>query len=184
MHKKGFTLVEIIIVIVIIWILMAIGLGVNRGSIEKMKAKTATEQVTTIFDTVFLQVQASNYQMWNPYTGISLTLSWGANSVSYVYEIDQTRVPDAQNIERTANWDFSISTITTTWDFRNPQPENKLDAVTIYYIPFLTTCEIKDSSNKDYNKIYFSVRPKGYKEACFSLNSKYCKLLAISCNDD
>jgi hypothetical protein len=42
---------------------MAIGLGVNRGSIEKMKAKTATEQVTTIFDTVFLQVQASNYQM-------------------------------------------------------------------------------------------------------------------------
>lgn len=66
--KRGFTLIELLVVIVIIGLLMVIGLGLNWNSLEQIKAKSTTESFAGFFDSVFLQINSSNYQGQNAYT--------------------------------------------------------------------------------------------------------------------
>lgn len=79
--KRGFTLIEILIVIMIIGILLTIGMGLNRNSLEKLKVKSVSEEFAGFFDTIFLQVNASNYQNGLAYTGIELTLQKRLNQI-------------------------------------------------------------------------------------------------------
>ena len=79
--KKAFTLIEILIVVVIIGVLLAIGMGLSRSSLEKLKVKSVSEEFAGFFDTIFLQVNASNYQNRLAYTRIELSLQTGANQI-------------------------------------------------------------------------------------------------------
>lgn len=66
--NRGFTLIEMLVVIVVVGILLAIGMGLSRNNLEKMKAKVVTEELAGFFDGIFLQVNASNYQNTQQYT--------------------------------------------------------------------------------------------------------------------
>ena len=54
--KKGFTLVEMLIVVVIVGILMLIWLWLNRNQLAQLKAATVVEEVHTSYDVIFLQI--------------------------------------------------------------------------------------------------------------------------------
>lgn len=79
--KKAFSLLEILVVIVIIGILLTIGMGLNWNNLEKLKVKAVQEEITTFFDKIFLQVNASNYQNGLAYTEIELILQTGENQI-------------------------------------------------------------------------------------------------------
>lgn len=79
--KRGFTLFETLILIVIIGILLTIGAGLSRHNLEKLKVKSVSEEFIGFFDTIFLQVNASNYQNRVAYTGIEFTLQTRSNQI-------------------------------------------------------------------------------------------------------
>ena len=165
--RKWFTLIEMLIVILIIGIMMAIGFSLNWNSIDQLRAKSSIEEISSFFDTKFLQIQASNYENWVAYSGIDITLSWWATSIDYVYHLNWWDV----------SWKFYWETFTImeiSWD---NQPLNN---ITIQYVPFTPACKLIWNEIL-LDKVFFSARPRGLKLACFELDKDYCKLRAIRC---
>lgn len=81
MKKKAFTLVEIVIVLIIIGILMAIVMGLNRSSIDLLQNKTTNEKVISFFDNIFTQVNSSQYIAEEKYDRIEILVKSGANTI-------------------------------------------------------------------------------------------------------
>ena len=166
--RKWFTLIEMLIVILIIGIMLGIGFLLNWNSVDQLRTKSSIEELSSFFDTKFLQIQASNYENWVAYSGIDITLSWWATSIDYVYHLNWWDVSEKFYWET-----FTIMKI--TWDNQH------LDKVTIQYVPFNPGCTFIWWDGTVINKLYFSVKPRGLKNACFEMDKNYCKLRAIRC---
>ena len=166
--KRGFTLVEMLVVIVIIGILMVIGLGLNWSSLDQIKAKSAREELTAFFDAIFLQINISNYQNQKVYTGIELTLSGGDSKFSYSYLGESSEI---QNQSGDLFGNFIITGLTGD--------SSSLDLVKVRYRPFSPTCEINEGN---VSSLSFSIRQSGKQDVCFKLESQYCKLQQVTCN--
>lgn len=178
--RKGFTLIEILIVVVIIGILIGTGMTLNRWSLEKLRAKSAAEEVSSFFDTTFLQIQASNYQNGKSYSWIDLKLEKDAAVVPYVYHLNTKSISEEgwSTIEWSFGWEFTITAI--TWE--NHWTQSALESLTIKYLPFAPNCEFE--GQPEISRVYFSVKPRGLKNACFQLDKNYCKLKTILCEED
>ena len=167
--RKWFTLIEMLIVILIIGIMLGIGFLLNWNSVDQLRTKSSVEELSSFFDTKFLQIQASNYENWVAYSGIDITLSWWAISIDYVYHLSWWDVSGKFYWET-----FTIMEI--TWDNQH------LDKVTIQYVPFNPGCKfIWWNEGPEINKLYFSAKPRGLKNACFEMDKNYCKLRAVRC---
>lgn len=170
--KKWFTLIEMLIVLLIIGILLAIGFSLNWNSVDQLRTKSSVEELSSFFDTKFLQIQASNYENWQAYLGIDITLSWWATYIPYVYHLSW------EDVSSNFYWEtFTIMQITWTdaanWD-------QQYWSVTIQYVPFTPACKLIWNEIL-LDKVFFSARPRGLKVACFELDKDYCKLRAIRC---
>ncbi len=182
--KKWFTLIELMVVIVIIGILIATWMRLNWWSLEKLRAKSASEEVSSFFDTTFLQIQASNYQQGKAYTGIDLVLKVGSNNVPYVYHLSNKNLEEGEDAW-SFSWEFwgDYTIMQITWDTN--WTLSALSSVTVKYLPFKPTCEFYSwNTASDINKLFFSVKPRWLKNACFELDSNYCKLKTITCEED
>ena len=167
--KKWFTLIEMLIVLLIIGIVLAIGFSLNWNSVDQLRTKSSVEELSSFFDTKFLQIQASNYENWKGYSGIDITLSWWATYIPYVYHLSW------EDVSSNFDWEHFII-MQITWD------NQALNNVTIQYVPFDPGCKfIWWDGTTEIQKVYFSARPRGLKLACFELDKDYCKLRAIRC---
>lgn len=165
--KRAFSLMEIIVIVVIISILLAIGIGLNRDSLERLKIKAVNEEFSGFFDTIFLQVNASNYQNGLAYTGIELSLQTGANQIWYTYQLE-----NSEFLTWVFAWTFEITGLSGD--------QATLEKATVKYKPFTPACELL-AGEKSFDQLSFSVRPRGREEACFKLEKAYCKLQALPC---
>lgn len=165
--KRWFTLVEMLVVIVIIGILLIIGMGLSRNSLEKLKVKSVSEEFAGVFDTIFLQVNASNYQNQQTYTGIELVLSGWASELTYQYLGESQEI---HNQSWVFVWKFIITGLTGD--------SNALDTAKVVYQPFSPACRINEGNIAS---LSFSVRTKGRQNACFRLDNTYCRLQSVAC---
>ncbi len=165
--KRGFTLIEILIIIVIIGILLTLGMGLSRNSLEKLKVKSVSEEFAGFFDTIFLQVNASNYQNGLAYSGIELTLLKGKNQIEYTYQLE-----NSEFLTWTFVGKFEITELSGD--------QATLEELKIKYQPFTPACELLGGETH-FEQLDFSVRPRGREEACFRLEKAYCKLQALPC---
>lgn len=175
------------VVIVVIGILLAAWLSLNWWSLEKLRAKASSEQVSSFFDTVFLQIQASNYEQWKSFTGVDIVIEKWKNAFDYIYHLKKDDTTEGGSYE----WDVSIPwaywgkfvVSDLSWDVIGD-----LDKVTVSYTPFHPECtfSIEDSigiKNLEDKHIFFSVQPRSLKKSCFEINSKYCKVQSIACEE-
>ena len=66
-----------------------------------------------------------------------------------------------------------------------PSFEMRIREACFKYLPFKPTCEFYSwNTASDINKLFFSVKPRGLKNACFELDGNYCKLKTITCEED
>ena len=207
--KKGFTLVEMLIVVVIVGILMLIWLWLNRNQLAQLKAATTVEEVQTSFDEIFLQIlNSSSHQgkdpnnpdwpwITKPYSALELVITPKPSDLDVVNQTSQSDMPikyrmlsdqDSSNQEDEKAWTplgekyeltfLSGTTINgTDGELRSP--------IIVKYTPFQTSCKIspQDASNPQYKSLFFTIKPKGWNEASFSLQNTYCRLAPQSSSD-
>ena len=207
--KKGFTLVEMLIVVVIVGILMLIWLWLNRNQLAQLKAATVVEEVHTSFDEIFLQIlNSSSHQAkdpnnphwpWitKPYSALELVITPKDSDLAGVNQTSQSDMPikyrmlsgqdsSNQDIEKTwtplgEKYELTFLSGTTI----NGTDEEPRSPVIVRFTPFQTSCEIssQDTSNPPYKSLFFTIKPKGWNEASFSLQNTYCRLAPQSSSD-
>lgn len=207
--KKGFTLVEMLIVVVIVGILMLIWLWLNRNQLAQLKAATVVEEVNTSFDEIFLQIlNSSSHQAkdpnnpdwpWiaKPYSALELVITRKTSDLAGVNQTSQSDMPikyrmlsdqdsSEQNLEETwtplgEKYELTFLSGTTI----NGTDEKPRSPVIVRFTPFQTSCKIssQDTSNLQYKSLFFTIKPKGWNEASFSLQNSYCRLAPQSSSD-
>ena len=207
--KKGFTLVEMLIVVVIVGILMLIWLWLNRNQLAQLKAATTVEEVHTSFDEIFLQIlNSSSHQAkdpnnpdwpWiaKPYSALELVITPKTSDLDGVNQTAQSDMPikyrmlsdqdsSEQNLEETwtplgEKYELTFLSGTTT----NGTDEKLGSPVIVKFTPFQTSCKIsfQGTSNPEYKSLFFTIKPKGWNKASFSLQNSYCRLAPQSSSD-
>ena len=206
--KKGFTLVEMLIVVVIVGILMLIWLWLNRNQLAQLKAATTVEEVQTSFDEIFLQIlNSSSHQAkdpnnpdwpWiaKPYSALKLVITPKTSDLAGVTETAQSDMPikyrmlsdqDSSDQEDEKAWTplgekYELIFLSGT---TNNGTDEELSSVIVKFTPFQTSCEISSqgASNPQYKSLFFTIKPKGWNEASFSLQNTYCRLAPQSSSD-
>ena len=207
--KKGFTLVEMLIVVVIVGILMLIWLWLNRNQLAQLKAATTVEEVHTGFDEIFLQIlNSSSHQAkdpnnpdwpWiaKPYSTLELVITPKTSDLDGLNQTSQSDMPikyrmlsdqDSSDQEEEKAWTplgekYELTFLSGTTN--NGTDEEPRSPVIVRFTPFQTSCEIssQDTSNLQYKSLFFTIKPKGWNEASFSLQNSYCRLVPQSSSD-
>ena len=207
--KKGFTLVEMLIVVVIVGILMLIWLWLNRNQLAQLKAATVVEEVHTSFDEIFLQIlNSSSHQAkdpnnsdwpWiaKPYSALELVITPKDSDLDGVNQTAQSNMPikyrmlsdqDSSNQDIEKTWTplgekYELTFLSGTRS--NGTDEELRSPVIVRFKPFQTSCEISSqgASNSEYKSLFFTIKPKGWNEASFSLQNTYCRLAPQSSSD-
>lgn len=207
--KKGFTLVEMLIVVVIVGILMLIWLWLNRNQLAQLKAATVVEEVHTSFDEIFLQIlnssshqaKDSNNPDWpwitKPYSALELVITPKDSDLAGVNQTAQSDM--SIKYRMLSDQDSSEQNLEETWTplgekyeltFLSGTTINGADGevhspVIVKFTPFQTSCKISSqgASNLQYKSLFFTIKPKGWNEASFSLQNTYCRLAPQSSSD-
>ena len=207
--KKGFTLVEMLIVVVIVGILMLIWLWLNRNQLAQLKAATTVEEVHTSFDEIFLQIlNSSSHQGKDPnnpdwpwiskqYSALELVITPKDSDLDGVNQTAQSNMPikyrmlsdqDSSNQDIEKSWTplgekYELTFLSGTTI--NGTDEEPRSPVIVRFTPFQTSCEIfpQGTSNPRYKSLFFTIKPKGWNEASFSLQNTYCRLAPQSSSD-
>ena len=207
--KKGFTLVEMLIVVVIVGILMLIWLWLNRNQLAQLKAATTVEEVHTSFDEIFLQIlNSSSHQGKDPnnpdwpwiakqYSALERVITLKDSDLDGVNQTAQSNMPikyrmlsdqDSSNQDIEKSWTplgekYELTFLSGTTI--NGTDEELGSSVIVKFTPFQTSCEISSQgeSNTQYKSLFFTIKPRGWNEASFFLQNTYCRLAPQSSSD-
>ena len=196
------------IVVVIVGILMLIWLWLNRNQLAQLKAATVVEEVHTSFDEIFLQIlNSSSHQAkdpnnpdwpWitKPYSALELVITPKPSDLDGVNQTSQSDMPikyrmlsdqDSSNQDIEKSWTplgekYELTFLSGT---TNNGTDEELSSVIVKFTPFQTSCEIssQDASKPKYKSLFFTIKPKGWNEASFSLQNTYCRLAPQSSSD-
>lgn len=198
-----------LIVVVIVGILMLIWLWLNRNQLAQLKAATTVEEVHTGFDEIFLQIlNSSSHQAkdpnnpdwpWiaKPYSTLELVITPKTSDLDGLNQTSQSDMPikyrmlsdqDSSDQEEEKAWTplgekYELTFLSGTTN--NGTDEEPRSPVIVRFTPFQTSCEIssQDTSNLQYKSLFFTIKPKGWNEASFSLQNTYCRLAPQSSSD-
>ena len=198
-----------LIVVVIVGILMLIWLWLNRNQLAQLKAATTVEEVHTSFDEIFLQIlNSSSHQAkdpnnpdwpWiaKPYSTLELVITPKTSDLDGLNQTSQSDMPikyrmlsdqDSSDQEEEKAWTplgekYELTFLSGTTN--NGTDEEPRSPVIVRFTPFQTSCEIssQDTSNLQYKSLFFTIKPKGWNEASFSLQNTYCRLAPQSSSD-
>jgi len=165
----GFTLFEMIIVLIIIGIMLLVTLYMSGEQIQKVKDKTVKESIVAEMQSRYSRNLWSSSFGWQMYNNMEVNLS--GNHINFKYD---TKGGDTEN---SFSDRFDIKYIAGNYDF-SWQPGNNLNSISLKYTPYKISCEIDGW----YNSIVMVVRVNDHKDYCFEINQKNCRLVDVSTN--
>lgn len=162
--KKGFTLIEMIIVIIIIGVLMAATMRFWSGRIADLKAQSLKEQFIGWYNELYSQNMTSSFRDATQYktlivtfeSGVWYTIDWGAPMMN-----------------------SKLSALT----FRTYMVDTQeTDSVHLSFTPYVLGCPITSSRGETGDMFSFQTyMPENGKQYCFEIASETCKLVEIKC---
>lgn len=164
----GFTLIEMIIVLIIIGIMLLVTLYMSGEQIQKVKDKTVKEAIVAEMQSRYSRNLWSSSIGWKMYNNMEIHFSTGENNIDFKYN---TKGGDTENsfIDR-----FEIRYIARDYDFSwQPTPLNN---ISLKYTPYKISCDIDGW----YKNIVILVRVNDHKNYCFEINEKNCRLTDVS----
>ena len=163
--KSGFTLIELMIVIMVIGILMAATMRFGSGRIVDLKAQSLKEQFVGYYNDVYSQNMTSSFRDGKKYQQLDIIFySW------VLYSIDSWAALDSklssfvlQNLRFQSDW-------------------NILSRARLRFVPYHLGCIISDGEDI-WDVLYFDFFvPENGKQYCFEIKAETCKLVETKCN--
>ena len=166
--KKAFTLIEIMIVIVIVWILMTATMRFWWDRIGFLNNKNVKEQFISNYDSIYSDTLMSNYYLWDIFKTLQIKFSvW-----TTWFGADYHRYNDDVIIRNTYvdGWKYKITKLSLDG--------NSMDDVILSFSPYILWCKIDWLDDKVLEIDLFVNDSKNY---CFEINSDNCRISTIMC---
>jgi len=164
--KKGFTLIEMLIVLVIIGILMAATMKFWSNRIVDLKAQSLKEQFVGYYNEIYSQNLTSSFRDTIKYQKLTITFqSWVR------YQVDQ----------RPFVIEPKLSALTFRQFMLDGQETNSLQIV---FTPYTLSCALIGSQWTTGQLFAFQTYvPENGKQYCFEIKSETCKLIETHCEN-
>ena len=163
---KAFTLIELVIVLVIIWIILMMTMYLSGEQIQKVKDKTVKESILAEMQSRYSRNLWSSSYGWKIYESMEVSFSWWSNKINFKY-----RTKSDGDIENFFTDKFEIKYM--SWD------GERTNNITLIYTPYNTICKIGSWENER-NKLDIITRVNDSKDYCFEINQKNCRLVEMS----
>jgi len=164
--KKAFTLLEMAIVLLVIWILMAATMRFGSGRIVDLKAQSIKEQFVWYYNELYSQNMTSSFRDGQKYEKMTIVL-WE----TVYYRLDAVDKVDTKKPE------FTLSNL------RFESEWNSFDTAQLIFLLYKLWCDIMDN-DESWEKLYFDlIVPENGKQYCFEIPSETCKLIETRCAD-
>ena len=175
---KAFTLIEMLIVLVIMWIMLMVTLFLSGDQIQKVRDKTVKESILAEMQSRYSKNLWSSSFSGTIYDHMDVTFSWWDNKIIfsyYTWDLD----PFSTNsfIDK-----FEIKLIASNYKFEQPSNLSEIHAVNLQYNPYKISCEIKWEYNEDdkYENVVVITRVNDSRDYCFEIKKQNCRLIEMS----
>lgn len=175
-HKKrGFTLIEMVIVLIIMWILLMATMVLSWDQIQKIKDKTVKESILAEMQSRYSRNLWSSSFAWVMYNHFDVELSTWSNEIFFSYYTWGNQEPffTGSFVNR-----FEIKSIISNYDFTDNVRQNLIQTVNLYYTPYNISCRIEWENL--YDNIVVLTRVNDSRDYCFEIKQKNCRLIELS----
>ena len=168
---KAFTLIELVIVLVIIWIMLMATVYFSGEQIQKVKDKTVKESILAEMQSRYSRNLWSSSYAGEIYNTMEISMKTNEKNINFRYLT-------GENSEiRTGFFadKFEIKRITTDPDI----PGADMNFIALNYSPYNISCKIWDWTS-DFKDIYIVIRVNDSRDYCFSIPQKNCRFFEMS----
>ena len=169
---KAFTLIEMVIVLIIMWIMLMFTVSLSGDQIQKVKNKAVKESILAEMQTRYSRNLWSSSFAWKMYNTMDVKLVKWENKINFKYDVIKKK-PEDKDIENTFTDHFEIKYILFDSDNAISGGENSVD---INYSPYKISCKIWENKNK----VVIVARVNDNKDYCFEIKQNNCRLTEIS----
>ena len=142
---NAFTLIEMVIVLVIMWILLMSTVFLSGDQIQKVKNKTVKETILAEMQSRYSRNLWSSSFAGNMYDTMEVIFSGGENKITFRY----ITWDDENYLENTFVDNFEIMYIVKNYSDSTGHPD-RLDGINLKYTPYNISCNIwDDEDNKN-----------------------------------
>lgn len=170
---KAFTLIELVIVLVIIWIMLMATVYLSGEQIQKVRDKTVKESILAEMQSRYSRnLWSSSYASWKIYDTMEITMENNAKKIGFKYLNGEDEVQTGIFVDK-----FEIIDIIKNWDDNSTNP-NKIESITLKYTPYNISCMIWDDETN--TNVVIITRVNDSRDYCFNIHQKNCRLIEIS----
>lgn len=165
LHSKGFTLIEMVLVLLVIGILMAATMRFWSGRIVDLKAQSLKEQFVWFYNELYNQNMTSSFRDKTKYQLLTLSFASGV-----WYQVDQGP--------------FITEPKLSALTFRNLMLDTlPADTIDIHLTPYILWCPITSWKWTTWDLFSFQIYvPENGKQYCFEIKTETCKLIETRCD--
>ncbi len=173
----AFTLIEMVIVLIIMWILLMATMALSWDHIQKIKDKSVKESIIAEWQSRYSRNLWSSSFAWTLYDKMEINLTTGSNLFNFVYfprngeDNEQKESPFTDN--------FEVKYLTTGFD-DNSWNSSWLTNVTLQYEPYRIYCNILWEDENPINDVILIIRVNDSRNYCFEIQNKNCRLVEMS----
>lgn len=164
---KAFTLIEMIIVLIIMWILLMMGIWLSGSQVQKIQNKTVKESILSEWQSRYSRNLGSSSFAWEHYDTMNVEIESWSNQIKFSYSWENITWSEIIFTDR-----FEI--ISVSW---------YESSVTIKYNPYKISCSWWDWEEEE-EKLQFKARVNNSQDYCFEINSKNCRLMEVKCEEE
>lgn len=166
-NKKAFTLLEIVIVIVIIWILMSATMKFGGDRIWFLNNKNIKEQFLDSYSLLQSNNTMTNYYLWKIYKNLDINFDIWSDKFAYKYNLYDSSFTWQTYVD---GGSYQINKLNVDW--------KNVSNLNISMTPYVLWCTIQDQNSAEAE---LGILVNNSKQYCFKINSDICRIVSISC---
>jgi prepilin-type N-terminal cleavage/methylation domain-containing protein len=171
---NAFTLIEMLIVLIVMWIMLMVTLFLSWDQIQRVKDKTVKESILAEMQSRYSRNLWSSSFAWIMYNHLDVSISAWSNKIDFKYN----PINDSTGIQNTFTDNFKMMRIYPDYNF-DGKPNMDINAVTLQYTPYKISCDLINWENNLHNVVLIT-RVNDSKNYCFEIKQKNCRLVEVS----